>query len=296
MREPKDKTSLVEETDLDRRRGILSDSALSLDLVTALAGDRPVTDAEKISLDELRNSRGHRFYSDLLYSITHQYFSPDIAETLWAEILQHKDRLMMLLGRNVGVTVTMLDYLSNITNNMNSATLVSEAHIEEIVGLSLRDGLSGLFNHTYFYQQIDLEVKRFRRYGTPVSLALIDIDDFKVVNDTHGHREGDRILALMGRTLLRLARDSDISCRYGGEEFAVILPLTDVHETIDIANRMRTEMAVALPDGRTVTVSIGVASCSESIETFQDLVEKADAALYQAKRRGKNQVGEALPG
>lgn len=292
MRNPDDKTPAVEETDADRRRGILSDNVLSLDLVSALAGDRPVTDAEQKTLDGLKNSRGPRFYSDLLYSITHQYFGPNVAEALWKDILKHKNKLSMLLGRNVGIAVAMLDYLSNITNNMDSATLVSEAHIEEIVGLSLRDGLTGLFNHTYFYQQIDMEVKRFKRYGTAVSLTLIDIDDFKEVNDTDGHREGDRILATMGRTLLRLARDSDICCRYGGEEFAVILPLTEVHETIDIANRMRMEMAVDRPGGRAVTVSIGVASCSRSIETFQELVEKADAALYQAKRGGKNRVAK----
>lgn len=296
MSKPEDKTLLVEETDVDRRRGILSDHALSLDLVSALAGDRPVTDAERKSLDELKSGRGHRFYSDLLYSITHQYFSPNVAEALWTDILKHKDKLTVLLGRNVGIAVAALDYLSNVTNNMGSVTLVGEAHIEEIVGLSLRDGLTGLFNHTYFYQQIDLEVKRFRRYATPVSLALIDVDDFKQVNDKYGHREGDRILAAMGKTLLRLARDSDICCRYGGEEFAVILPLTEIHETIDIANRMRMEMSVGLPEGRTVTVSIGLASCGNRIETFQDLVEKADAALFQAKRSGKNQVEEASDG
>jgi len=293
MRKREDKMLLVEETDVDRRRGILSDNALSLDLVSAFAGDRPVTDVEQKDLDELRNSRGSRFYSDLLYSITHQYFNPDVAEALWADILLHKKKLSMLLGRNVGIAVGVLDYLSNVTGDMDSATLISEAHIEEIVGLSLRDGLTGLFNHTYFYQQIDMEVKRFRRYGTPVSVTLIDIDDFKEVNDTHGHREGDRILAAMGRTLMRLARDSDVCCRYGGEEFVVILPLTGVHEAVEIANRMRMELAVGLPNGRTVTVSIGVASCSYGIETFQDLVKKADAALYQAKRRGKNQVEEA---
>ena len=81
------------------------------------------------------------------------------------------------------IAVASLDYLSNITNDMESATLVGEVHIGEIVGISLRDGLTGLFNHTYFYQQIDLEVKRFARYGTLITLALIDIDDFKVVND-----------------------------------------------------------------------------------------------------------------
>ncbi len=290
MTVPNDNSSLFEETDADRRRGILADDALSLDLVSALADDRPLTEAEKNRLGDIMKSRGLRFFSDLLYSITHQYFPPEVAEDLWTEVLRHKNGLSTALGRNVRIAVAALDYLSNITGNMGSATLVGEAHIEEIVGLSLRDGLTGLFNHTFFYQQIDLEVRRYVRYGTLVSLVLIDIDDFKEVNDTYGHREGDRILAAMGRTLMRMARDSDICCRYGGEEFAVILPLTDVHEAGVIANRLKMELAERLTGGQTVTVSIGVASCGKKTGTYRDFVEKADAALYQAKRGGKNRV------
>ena len=94
----------------------------------------------------------------------------------------------------------------------------------------------------------------------------------------------------MGRALLSVARDSDICCRYGGEEFAVILPLTDSLEASKIAYRMKTEMAQRLPDGHTVTVSLGVASCGITTRTHRVLVEKADAALYQAKQSGKNRV------
>ncbi|MBT1075830.1 GGDEF domain-containing protein [Geobacter grbiciae] len=289
MKEPDD-TPSYEETDADRRRGILGDNALSLNLVSALAGDRPLTETEKHHLCELKKSRGLKFFSDLLYSITYQHFPPEVAEDLWDEVLRHKYELSTALGRNVRIVVAALDHLSNITDNMGSATLVGEAHIKELVGLSLRDGLTGLFNHTYFYQQIDFEVRRYVRYGALVSLVLIDIDDFKVVNDTYGHREGDRILAAMGRILMYVARDSDICCRYGGEEFAVILPFTDIHEAGTIANRLKMELAEPLPGGQTVTVSIGVASCGKTTKTHQELVEKADAALYQAKRSGKNCV------
>lgn len=290
MSEQNNHSSQLEETDADRRRGILAIDALSLDLVSALAGDRPLLDTETDRLNALQKSRGALFYSDLLYSITHQYFPQEIGENLWAEIVRHKYELSTALGRNVGVVVATLDYLSNITTNMGETTLVGEAHIEEIVGLSLRDGLTGLFNHTYFYQQILLEVKRYVRYGTLLSLVLIDIDDFKGVNDTFGHQEGDRILAAMGGTLMRVARDSDICCRYGGEEFAVILPMTDVHEAEAIANRLNRELTERLPDGKTVTVSLGLASCGKKTETYQELVKAADAALYQAKRSGKNRV------
>lgn len=290
MTVPNNKSSLFEESDADRRRGILADNALSLDLVSALAGDRPITENEKNRLRDIKMSRGLIFFSDLLYSITHQYFAPEVAEPLWAEVLRHKHELSTDLGRNVRIAVATLDYLSNITDNISSATLVGEAYMEEIVGLALRDGLTGLFNHTYFYQQIDFEVRRYVRYGTLVSLVLADIDDFKVVNDTYGHREGDKILASMGRTIMHRARDSDICCRYGGEEFAIILPVTDVHEAGLIANRLKMELVENLSDGRKVSVSMGVASCGKETGTYQSLVEKADAALYQAKRNGKDRV------
>jgi diguanylate cyclase (GGDEF)-like protein len=296
MTVPNNNLSLIEETDADRRRGILGDNALTMELVSAFAGDRPLTEAEENRFNDLMKIRGLIFFSDLLYSITHQYFAPEVAEELWGKILQHKYELSKALGRNAGIAVATLDYFSNVTDDMIFATLIGEAHIEEIVSLSLRDGLTGLFNHTYFYQQVDLEVRRCMRYGTLISLMLIDIDDFKMVNDTYGHPEGDKILAVMGRTLMHLARDSDICCRYGGEEFAVILPLTDIHEAGAIANRIRRELVDGLPDGRTVTVSIGVASCGKKTRTYQDLVEKADTALYQAKRSGKNRVEVVVDG
>lgn len=290
MTAPNDKSSPYEETDADRRQRLLGDNAPSLDLVSALVGDRPLTEAEKNRLDDLKKSRGAAFFSDLLYSITHQYFPPEVAEDLWNEVLQHKHGLSTALGRNVRIVVAALDYLSNITGKMRHATVVGEAQIKEIVGLSLHDGLTGLFNHTYFCQQIDLEVRRYVRYGALVSLMLIDIDDFKKVNDTYGHQEGDRILDAIARTLMRVARGSDICCRYGGEEFAVILPLTDIHEAAAIANRLKMDLVQHLRGGQTVTVSVGVASCGKNTRTYQDLVAKADAALYEAKGRGKNRV------
>src|SRR3974377_1336338 len=137
MTVPKDDLPPYEETATDRGRGLIADTPLCLDLVSALAGDRQLTEAEKNSLDDLKKSRGLRFFSDLLYSITHQYFPPEVAEGLWTEGLRHKYQLSTALGRNVRVAVATLDYLSNITANIDSATLVGEAHLEEIVSLSL---------------------------------------------------------------------------------------------------------------------------------------------------------------
>lgn len=256
-----------------------------------MAGDRPPTAAEKDRLLALMKSRGNTFYSDLLYSLTHLYFPPELARTLWAKVLRHKSTLTTNLKRNAGIAVAALDYLTNITATMSAATLVRESDFAAIVGLSLHDGLTGLFNHTYFYQQMDVEVRRFTRYGMAVSLVLFDVDNFKQVNDTLGHPEGDRVLARLGKALRSAARDTDICCRYGGEEFAAILPFTNATEATFIADRLRVAMGATAPDGpASVTVSAGVASCGRQTATANGLVKAADAALYQAKTTGKNRV------
>jgi diguanylate cyclase (GGDEF)-like protein len=135
-----------------------------------------------------------------------------------------------------------------------------------------------------------MELKRYARYGSPVSVMMIDIDDFKNLNDLHGHQEGDRILARVGAIIDAETRDLDICCRYGGEEFTVILPSTGVEEAALLAERLRAKMEASLPCGRRVTVSIGVSTCGKDTDTSQRLVMKADAALYRAKSAGKNRI------
>ncbi len=278
------------ETDSSQQDAIFLKNTLTIDLISAIAGDRELILSEINFLNSLYKLRGLNFYSDILYCITHQLFAPEIAKDLWDNIIKHKYNLSEILMRNVKIVVAALDYLSNITDNIVSTTLVGENHIYKIIELSLHDGLTGLFNHTYFYQQLDLEMRKYIRYGTLLSLILIDIDDFKNVNDKYGHREGDRILASLSHTLMNEARDSDICCRYGGEEFAVILPLTDTHSACSIAERIQNALIESLSCGKEVTTSIGVAAAGESTETCKKIVELADKALYKAKTNGKNQV------
>jgi diguanylate cyclase (GGDEF)-like protein len=279
-----------EEDATSRLRGITLHDALSVDLVSAYAGDRPLTDKEAAALASLRDSRGDLFYSDLLYAITHQFFAAEEAPDLWREMLRHKCELSETLGRNVQVVVATLDYLTNITGEVRLPTLVTEGHIAEIVSQSMHDGLTGLFNHSCFHELLDLEIKRFLRHGTVVSLILLDIDDFKRVNDRCGHPEGDRVLRTLAATLRRVTRESDICSRYGGEEFAIILPLTGIAEAAEIAERIRAE-AAGIPVGEQfLTVSLGVAVSSTATGDADALVKLADQALYRAKEQGKNRV------
>jgi PleD family two-component response regulator len=213
---------------------------MSAQLVSAYAGDRALTEAESAHMRTHQESRGNLFFSDLLYAISHHYFAPEIAETLWNEILAHKCEVSRRLERNVRVTVAALDYLSNITSVLETPTLISEAYVTEIANLSMRDGMTGLFNHTSCYELLELEHRNHRRYGVGVSVLLLDIDDFKLVNDHNGHQAGDRVLVKLARLLLEQTRDSDVCCRFGGEEFVVILPfVNDPAEACEIAERIR---------------------------------------------------------
>jgi diguanylate cyclase (GGDEF)-like protein len=250
----------------------------------------PLTTTEALFLETLKQTRGETYFSDLLYAVTHQYFPPGVARDLWNQILRHKQDMSFSLKRNVRIAVASLDYLANLTTEMQSATVISEKHVADIVRVSQHDGLTGLYNHAYCYQRIDAELRTYARYGTVVSLMMIDVDDFKAINDRHGHEEGDRILALLGVVIQKTTRDTDFCCRYGGEEFAVILPATHIREAVGLADRLRTTVAQGLLCKRNATISIGVASCREDTRTPQALVKKADAALYQAKAEGKNRI------
>ena len=197
----------------------------------------------------------------------------------------------MPLGRNVGITVATLDYLSNITSELRMPTLISEAYVSEMASLALRDGMTGLFNHSTFYELLELELRNYRRYGAGVSLLLLDVDDFKSVNERKGHQEGDRILVELAKTLTEEARDTDICCRLGGDEFVIILrPTHDPQQALKIAERIRARAATIVCDGQQMAISAGVAMCDRKTTSPSAFIERADQALRMAKFGGKNQV------
>jgi diguanylate cyclase (GGDEF)-like protein len=187
---------------------------------------------------------------------------------------------------------------------INNARL--KARLEE---RAIRDGLTGLYNHRHLDERLEIEVTRAARAGAPLSVLMIDIDNFKLVNDTYGHPQGDKLLKSVAETLRTSVRDKlDIVARFGGEEFVVLLPgiaagvaagdAPDAHErsAADIAESIRVAIAALAheghPDSFDVhrTVSIGVASMPEHGTTGTDLLKYADNALYAAKRAGKDRV------
>ncbi len=162
--------------------------------------------------------------------------------------------------------------------------------------LSRRDGLTDLYNHRFFHQILETEVSRAERYGRTVNLLMIDIDQFKHFNDTHGHPAGDKALKQIGHTLQHASRNCDYVARYGGEEFVIIVPEVSTEAALRMAERIRTvvdEMEFdgeeVMPMGR-LTISIGVATFPAHASSKGRLIEAADRALYKAKAAGRNCV------
>ncbi|MBA2380250.1 MAG: sensor domain-containing diguanylate cyclase, partial [Blastocatellia bacterium] len=156
--------------------------------------------------------------------------------------------------------------------------------------LSVTDPLTGLLNRRYMDPRLAEELKRSKRHGFPLALLLLDIDDFKSYNDTFGHPAGDSALRKVAEVLKASLRGVDVAARWGGEEFAILLPNTKTDEAFLIAERIRVEVETAEMPKRRITVSIGIATESPEIDTSGELIQAADFALYEAKNRGRNTV------
>ena len=177
-------------------------------------------------------------------------------------------------------------------NLMADRLAQSQAALRE---LSTRDSLTGLINYREFQRHLRDEVERYRRYGRPFSLLMVDVDSFKEINDTHGHPAGDEALRALALVLQEEIRPTDVVGRYGGEEFVMLLPETAGSGALTLAERLRSRVAgraVPLTADRTtaLTVSIGLAVFPEDADSAQKLLSAADRALYAAKSGGRNRV------
>ena len=183
-----------------------------------------------------------------------------------------------------------LPVVSLLQRSLRHAQLKSAARV---------DAKTGLLNAVTWQREAQVEISRATRTGTPLAVAMLDIDHFKRVNDTYGHLAGDAVLAALAASLRGLLRDYDITGRFGGEEFAILLPHTDAGTAAQITERLRAKLAditvtAGNGDGTVVplqvTVSIGVATLAASHRDLDELIAAADAALYQAKQSGRNMI------
>lgn len=228
------------------------------------------------------------------------YLAQTMSNKYWLEyLLSHADVNHYAKIRYQNQETIFLIKASEITNVKGERYIsvlmsdVTENYLykQRLEQLATHDELTGIYNRHYFNQVLDRELKRQQRYQTPLSIALMDIDLFKNINDQYGHDVGDAVLKKLTHTIGDLLRETDVFCRVGGEEFIVIFPQTDLPQATLIAERIRAEVAEMVCDhfSETITVSVGVVEAQPS-ENQAQFYKRADQLLYQAKQQGRNRV------
>jgi diguanylate cyclase (GGDEF)-like protein len=254
----------------------------------------------RIELTEKYNKVKHEysdtFFSDLIFILTSIRLNEKTAREDWQSILKHKKIISEKLGRNVGIRVATLDFYTNINKRVLSPKIVDMEEYTKTVKESITDHLTFCYNRRYFDYIIKHYFLMAKESDQPLSLCMLDIDFFKIYNDSNGHIAGDFVLIEISRILNAVTKKSDIVSRYGGEEFAVVMPLTGADRALETAENIRKSIEdfrfakeQILP-GKRLTVSIGVVVLTDVISDYMILINRADQALYKAKQNGKNRV------
>lgn len=206
-------------------------------------------------------------------------------------------------GQRVGVVTTTSDKVGAFTNQhlelvrFLATTIALDIENVRLHRVAVTDPLTGAFNREFLSQRLPAEIEAAVTHDRSLSVALVDLDEFKRINDAHGHLVGDLVLSEIARRLRTAIRGGDVLVRYGGEEFLAVLPRADARRAWEVGERMRqrvSETPIILPDGQgvTVTLSVGVAQlrAKPALETALQLTDRADGALYAAKHAGRNRV------
>jgi diguanylate cyclase (GGDEF)-like protein len=189
----------------------------------------------------------------------------------------------------------VIDQLAATVAEHISLSLSNLALRENLRSQSIRDPLTGVFNRRYMEEAFAHELYRATRRGLSIGVIMLDVDHFKAINDAYGHAYGDSLLKALANFLLRRLRGEDILCRYGGEEFTIILPDTNLENALRLAEKLRTEIEaieteLAIQPPGPIHISLGVAAFPQHGRNAEELIKSADWALYQAKQKGRDQV------
>jgi diguanylate cyclase (GGDEF)-like protein len=247
-------------------------------------------------LGMLTEEYGGAVYSELIYLMSHLRFEPDEAKEHWTSIVELRRSMQRRLDSPIDLRVALVSYFLEIHRKLENPTVIEMTLFEQAREMAYRDELTGLHNFRYFKEFLDYEIYRSERCHSSVSLVMIDIDDFKVYNDTLGHPVGNEALGIIAELINRSLRRVDLAARYGGEEFAVVAPETSKVGASYLAERIRERIEShgfpgeeQLPGAR-LTASLGIATYPADGADVDELVRRADQALYLGKSSGKNQV------
>lgn len=243
-------------------------------------------------LNRFNHEYGSQIYQATFHILAGLDLSRPLAEKYWQELLQHRQSMIKVLGRDIDLIPALYDFLSSSKHSLSHPRLIEEKSFARVIVETTHDNLTSMYNRQYFNEALDQAVSTAKRYDNDLSLLFLDIDDFKEVNDTHGHHYGDAILQEVAQVILDEKRDSDIGARYGGEEFVLLMPHTESINAFFLAERIRLKIAKNIV-GREdkpvkVTISGGLAAFPQNSSTSRELVRHADSALYLAKGAGKN--------
>ncbi|HEY6937311.1 MAG TPA: diguanylate cyclase [Terriglobales bacterium] len=208
---------------------------------------------------------------------------------------------LVSVGRAFGLLLVSCSRLNAFSSELRALASVADVcaavienatHFQQVHQLAFRDGLTGVFNRRFFERRLPEEVERALRYRASLALLMIDLDGFKQLNDNAGHMTGDEVLRQVSAALLRHLRKVDILCRFGGDEFAVLLPRASAESAYHVAEKLRRSVADLRVEGvtRSIGLSIGVAACPQHASTRDQLIQAADEALYRAKQGGRNRA------
>ena len=230
-------------------------------------------------------------YAELIYLLSHLRFDPAEAQRHWQQICEHRDNMQGHLGQAVDLRVALISYFLDVNRQLENPKIIEMKLFERTLASADRDGLTGLYNYRVFREHLAREVYRGERNGWPLSLIMLDIDNFKDFNDQYGHEAGNEALREIADLMNDVLKQGSIAARYGGEEFAAILPSTTKITGTEVAERLRQAIEQhRFPEGRTLTVSLGVATLPADAGEANEVVRHADQALYVSKAGGRNQV------
>ncbi len=278
------------------RREITLSSEVA-DRIIAMLEDGPQDPAGwREAMSWLEAESGPDVYAVLLFVLTQLDFSGAKAHEHWLRVLRQWEDLNRRVPGKVDLRVAVLQYFLRSLRKLRNPAIVEIKILRRTQDSAIYDELTRLYNFRYFQDRLVSEVRRAARYETPLSLLMIDADDFKAFNDTRGHLAGNMALRRLASVLRRAVREVDVATRYGGEEFAILLPSTPKLAALKLGEKLRAAIEKAAigrdeqRPGRPLTVSIGVASLPGDAANAEELVDRADRALYIAKSMGKNCV------